>query len=332
MTQLHVDAAAVLLFNPRTELLEYAAGQGFQSSSFSRLAVPLSDSYPGQVVSARQTICLAEIDQAEAYCGRLALLKEEGFVSYYGVPLIARGQVKGVLELFHRTPINRDTEWFDFMGTLAGQASIAIDNANMVTQLQETNLELTLAYDATIAGWARVLELRDRETEGHCRRVTDLTMKLARRLGLSEESLVHIRRGAILHDIGKMAIPDHILLKAGPLNEEEYALMQQHPVYAYHMLSAIPFLRPALDIPYCHHEKWDGSGYPSGLHGEMIPFAARMFAVVDVWDALRYDRPYRQGWPKERVRDHIRQLAGTHFDPQIVEVFLALIDEDTTGL
>jgi putative nucleotidyltransferase with HDIG domain len=232
-----------------------------------------------------------------------------------------------VLELFHRSEVKRDQEWHDFVNMLAGQASIAIDNADMVDKLQQANVELTQAYDATIEGWARALELRDKETEGHCRRVTELTVQLARLMGISEQEMVHIRRGAILHDIGKMAIPDHILLKPGSLTEEEYAIMKQHPIYARNLLSSIAFLRSALDIPQCHHEKWDGTGYPYGLKGTDIPIAARIFAVVDVWDALCFDRPYRKAWPRERVYAYIYELAGTHFDPQVADVFLRMIDE-----
>ncbi len=186
------------------------------------------------------------------------------------------------------------------------------------------NAELTGAYDATIEGWSRALDMRDKETEGHCRRVTDLTLALARAMDLPSTDLVQVRRGALLHDIGKMGIPDAILLKPGPLDDGEWEIMRRHPVYAYEMLSPIEFLRPALAIPYCHHEKWDGTGYPDRLRGEEIPLPARLFAVVDVWDALRSDRPYRPGWPPDRVRAHIAAGAGTHFDPQVVEAFLAL--------
>jgi len=188
--------------------------------------------------------------------------------------------------------------------------------------LQRLNVELALAYDTTLEGWSRALDLRDKETEGHSRRVTEMTVGLARAMGMSEGELVHVRRGALLHDIGKMGIPDSILLKPALLTEEQTEIMRRHPVYAYELLSPIDYLRPALDIPYCHHEQWDGTGYPRGLQGEQIPLAARIFAVVDVWDALRSHRPYRLGWPEDRAREHIRSLAGTHFDPKVVEVFL----------
>jgi PAS domain S-box-containing protein len=191
-------------------------------------------------------------------------------------------------------------------------------------ELQRAHQELAQAYDTTLEGWSRALDLRDKETEGHSQRVTEMTLRLARAIGLSEPELVQVQRGALLHDIGKMGIPDSILLKPGSLSDEEWEVMRKHPSYAHSLLAPIVYLKEALAIPYCHHEKWDGTGYPRGLKGEQIPLAARLFAVADVWDALRSDRPYRAGWPKERVREHIRGLAGSHFDPTVVQVFLEL--------
>ncbi|NJN68103.1 MAG: response regulator [Chloroflexaceae bacterium] len=191
-------------------------------------------------------------------------------------------------------------------------------------EIERSRNELAMAYDATLVGWVKALDLRDRETEGHSQRVTEMTVRLARALGIQGEQLEHIRRGALLHDTGKMGIPDRILFKPGPLTPEEWNLMRLHPVYAYEWLSPIAYLRPSLDIPYAHHERWDGSGYPRGLKGKEIPLAARIFAVVDVWDALRSDRPYRSAWSESRVRQHLRELAGIHFDPEMVEVFLTL--------
>jgi putative nucleotidyltransferase with HDIG domain len=188
--------------------------------------------------------------------------------------------------------------------------------------------ELAQAYDVTLEGWARALELRDELTEGHTRRVTEMTLKLARLLKLSDADLVQIRRGAFLHDIGKMGIPDAILHKPGPLTDEERNIIEQHTQYAYDMLSKIPFLQDAIDIPYCHHEHWDGHGYPRGLKGERIPLFARIFAVVDVWDALTSDRPYRRAWKKAEARQYILDRAGTQFDPRMVEVFLLFINNE----
>lgn len=192
-------------------------------------------------------------------------------------------------------------------------------------KLREANTQLLNAYEATIEGLSRALDLRDRETEGHSRRVTDLTVKLAEAMGMGEEELMHIRRGALLHDVGKIGIPDSILHKPSTLTEEEWVIMRKHPQFAYDMLHSIEYLRPALDIPYSHHEKWDGTGYPRGLKGEEIPLTARLFAVADVWDALTSDRPYRAAWNKEQALEYIREQSGKHFDPQVVELFFKII-------
>jgi HD-GYP domain-containing protein (c-di-GMP phosphodiesterase class II) len=198
----------------------------------------------------------------------------------------------------------------------------------MISSVYQSKKDLIDAYDSTLAGWAKALELRDEETEGHTRRVVELTLTLAQRWGMSEDELVNVRRGAWLHDIGKMAVPDRILRKPGPLDEAEWAIMRAHPTHAYQMIYPIEYLRPSIDIPYCHHEKWDGSGYPRGLSGEEIPIAARLFCVVDVWDALRSHRPYREPMPDEEVIDYIMECSGSHFDPEVVALFLAMIAEN----
>lgn len=195
---------------------------------------------------------------------------------------------------------------------------------HLLAAVQQTNEDLIHTYDTTLAGWVAALDLRDEETNGHSQRVTQLTVRLARAMGLDDEAIVQIRRGALLHDIGKMGIPDAILRKPGALTDEEWAIMRRHPEYADQLLAPIRFLQPALNIPYYHHERWDGTGYPCGLQGEAIPLPARIFAVVDVYDALRSDRPYRAGWSEERTRSYIRAQAGSHFDPAVVEVFLGL--------
>ena len=212
----------------------------------------------------------------------------------------------------------------DSEGKVIGSVGILADiteRKKAQQQIQTLNSELLIAYDETLEGWARALDLRDRNTEDHSVRVMDLTMELAQKLGIPDADLVHVRRGALLHDIGKMGIPDAILLKPGPLTEEEWRVMRMHPTFAYDLLSNIPFLRPALDIPCYHHEKWDGSGYPKGLSGYQIPLAARIFAIVDVWDALNSDRPYRKKWDKEKIYEYIYNASGTHFDPEIVKLF-----------
>ncbi len=249
-----------------------------------------------------------------------------------GIPLVAKGQIKGVFEVFNRTPLSPNDEWMHFLQTLAGQAAIAIDNSQLFDNLQRSNQELIQAYDTTLEGWARALELRDRETEGHTRRVTDLTTRLARFMGIGDDELVNIYRGVLLHDIGKMGVPDQILRKTGPLSNLEWDEMRQHPKYAFDLLAPIPYLRPALDIPYCHHEHWDGSGYPRGLKGEHIPISARIFSIVDIWDALLSDRPYRKAWPKEKVVEYIKENSGKILDPKIVEAFLKMMSEIETKM
>ncbi len=323
--QLEVDAAAVLTCDPSTEALTYAAGLGLSRgvSNLSPLSVGI-----GPAGRAARERCLVELSNLtwtpEVFAG-IPLLASEQFAAYWAVPLIAKGVLVGVLEVFHRSLLQPDADWRERLDILAGQTAIALDSAAMLRDIERSHAELTAAYDATIEGWSRALDLRDQETEGHSRRVTDLADRLAEAVGLSEAVRVPIRRGSLLHDIGKMGVPDRILLKTENLSPTEWRIMRRHPQDAYDMLSPIEFLRPALDIPLCHHEKWDGTGYPRGLAGEAIPLAARLFAVVDVWDALTSDRPYRMAWPEARALEHIRALSGTHFDPAVVVAFLALM-------
>ncbi|PWH12683.1 MAG: histidine kinase [Anaerolineae bacterium] len=328
-TELRMDAAGVLLLDPTDMTLGYAAGYGFRTSAYQHLRVRLGQGQAGLAALERKTFHCPDLRSAVPAFLRKELLENEGFLAYAVVPLIAKGNIKGVLEVFHRAPFSPDREWWGFLEKLALQGAIGIENAQLFESLERSNMELSLAYDATIEGWSRALDLRDKETEGHTLRVMEMTVRLARAAGMTDQELVHVRHGALLHDIGKMGVPDAILLKPDKLTDEEWVVMRQHPMLAYEMLSPIAYLRPALDIPYCHHEKWDGTGYPRGLKGEQIPLAARLFAVVDVWDALRSDRPYRLGWPEEKVREYIRASAGTHFDPKAVELFLKLISEMT---
>jgi putative nucleotidyltransferase with HDIG domain len=208
----------------------------------------------------------------------------------------------------------------------AGFIWVVVGNMeNHIERVKESEAELRKNYDLTLGAWAKVLEYRDKETEGHSRRLVELSTRLAQALGLSEEEIGHLRRGALLHDIGKLAIPDEILLKPGALNDPERRLMEQHPVYAKQMLSKVSFLQPCVEVAYSHHERWDGLGYPQGLKGEAIPLSARIFAVVDQWDALTSDRPYRNAWTRENVIAYIQENAGKIYDPEIVNVFLTII-------
>ena len=323
VSQLHVDAADVLLLNPRVQMLEFAAECGFRSRKVKRRHMRLGEGHAGRAALERRVISVPDHHDQDLD----AQLKDEQFVAHCSIPLIAKGEVKGVLDVYRRSPIDASPEWLDFLEQLAGQAAIAIDNATLFDNLQRANVELANAYDATIEGWSRALDLRDKETEGHTQRVTEITLQLARVMGFSDSDLVHIRRGALLHDIGKVGIPDSVLFKPGALTDVEWEIMRKHPQFAYDLLSPIAYLQSALDIPYCHHEKWDGTGYPRGLKGEQIPLVARIFAVVDVWDALRSKRPYREAWSEEKIRGHILSQARIHFDPRVVEVFLSQIQD-----
>jgi putative nucleotidyltransferase with HDIG domain len=327
LRQLGVDAAAVHLLDPFTQQIDFQQGRGFRSNAIESTPLRLGQGHAGAAALERRSIFEIDLAAAERPLARPGLVVNEGFVSYLGTPLIAKGEVKGVLEVFHRSELAPDAEWRSFLEAMAGQAAIAIENATLFENLQRSNTELVLAYDTTIEAWARILDLRDRETEGHSRRVAEVTVALARRLGIADIDLVHIRRGALLHDIGKMAIPDSILLKKGKLSANEWQIMQQHPIHAYEMLAPIQFLRPALEIPYCHHERWDGGGYPRNLEAEQIPLSARIFALVDVWDALRSNRPYRAAWSSEDTAAYIQDQIGRHFDPELAQVFLEHIRE-----
>ncbi|MGE5378588.1 MAG: GAF domain-containing protein [Bacteroidota bacterium] len=327
INHLNVDAMEIGLYHPDIQSLTYLASAGFQTSSPTRPQVRLGEGLAGQVI-VRQTILHVTDLQNAPEARNEILIRREGFVTYIGLPLIVKGQIKGVFEIYHRSPLSPTLDWMEFLHTLAGQAAIAIDNSQLFENLQRSNQELRQAYDTTLEGWARALELRDRETEGHTRRVTKLTLALARYMSVSDREMVNIHRGVLLHDIGKMGVPDRILNKTGQLDDKEWKEMKKHPVYAYNLLSPISYLRGALDIPYCHHEHWDGSGYPRGLKGEQIPLSARIFSVIDVWDALLSNRPYREAWPREKVVRHIREISGTVLDPNIVEIFLQMLEND----
>ena len=326
---LDIDAASVLLLNPKTNLLEFVSGRGFRSDILRHTRLKLGEGCAGRVALERKLIHVPDLETNRMDFTRSPLFAGENFVSYYGVPLIAKGRVLGVLEIFQRSFLNPDADWLNFLKTISGQAAIAIDNAIMFKELQISNIELSFAYDATIEGLSRALDLRDKDTEEHTQRVTDITLKLAAALGVTEADMVHIRRGAMLHDIGKVGIPDQILFKPGPLVEEEWEIMRKHPDIAVQLLSPVSYLSPALDIPHWHHEKWDGTGYPDQLKGERIPFPARLFAIADVYDALTSDRPYRPAWQRQDAIRYIEGQSGQHFDPQIMPAFMELVQTGT---
>lgn len=317
--RLRGQGACIRYFDAESLVLDVVATSGTTSRDD---PADISDDIIGKAGRERRTVAIPDTVVA----GAVPFLPA-GVRAIYSTPLVAKGQLIGVFTITFDSAFEADHDWIDYFETVAGQASMAIEAGRMFEELQRSHLDLRLAYDTTIEGWSRALDLRDKETEGHTQRVTELTVKLARKAGIPENEILHIRRGALLHDIGKMGVPDHILLKPGPLTDEEWTLMRRHPTYAYELLRPIAYLRDALDIPFCHHEKWDGSGYPRGLKGEQIPLAARLFAVVDVWDAIRSDRPYRSGWGEERALEFIRSVSGVHLDPRAVGFFLKVHEE-----
>jgi PAS domain S-box-containing protein len=325
--QLNIDAGAIFLYHSPTQTLSLAVRQGQFRTPLPVFKPNEMDYLAKRVTQERRTVQISlNKDFSNLEDGFIEWMRQEDFIACLSIPLIAKGTVQGVLELYQRQELPIDPQWNDFAETLAHQTAIAIENASLLQNLQRTNEDLQLAYDRTLEGWAKALELRDKETEGHSQNVTQMTLHLAKAFNFTKEELVHLRRGALLHDIGKMGIPDNILLKPGPLTPEEWRIMKQHPVYAYQLLASIPYLRPSLDIPYCHHEHWDGSGYPNGLKGEQIPQSARIFSIVDVWEALSSDRPYRKAWSPERIRDYLLEQKGKQFDPHIVDVFLDILE------
>ena len=325
MTQLGMDAAVILTIDPSTGDLKFASGRGLRTDALRFTSLRVGQGYAGQAALERRVVHIPDLGAGTTHFSRSPMFHQEEFRTYMGLPLIVKGEVKGVLESFYRTPFQPGSEWLDFFNRLGSHAATALDNASLFMNLRRSASELELAYDATLEGWSKALDLRDKHAEGHAQRVAQMTDQLAVAMGIKETERTGLRRGALLHDIGKLGIPDRILLKPGPLTGEEWTIMREHPTVAVELLSPISYLRPALDIPHYHHEKWDGSGYPAGLRGAEIPLAARLFAVVDVFDALTSDRPYRRAWSKDQALDHIRAESGRHFDPSVVDAFLGIV-------
>ena len=327
--QLAVDAVGFMTLD-ETGKLRYRFSKGFSTHAYERLIFGLGEGIAGKVALEQEKKFIQNYTTESIPLAIQNLMTDEEFITYACIPVTTKGEIIGILDVFSKKEMNPLPEWWAFFETLAGQAAIAFDNAHLSESQKQAQLELEIAYQHTLEGWVKALDMRDKETEGHTQRVTEITLHLAHRLGIKGENLIQFRRGALLHDIGKMGIPDEILHKPGPLTDEEWVLMKQHPVFARNFLTSIEYLTPALDIPYYHHEKWDGSGYPEGLKGEQIPLSARVFAIVDVWDALSNDRPYRKAWPEEKAIEYIKEQSGKHFDPKIVKVFLELIREEKT--
>jgi PAS domain S-box-containing protein len=324
ISRLEVDGADIYLLSEDNKL-RFTHGMGSISGKSLPVDLPLEGTVPGRVVLTGEPYSGPLRPDSGVNCPRLEMIKGMKISEYHAVPLQTRGKTLGVLEVFSVDERERDSEWHDFLITLAGQGSLAIDVAIMIESLKASNKMIKHAYDQTLEGLAMALELRDIEMEGHSRRVTELSMALAREMGLSDGELESFYRGALLHDIGKISVPDEILFKKGPLDESEWEIMKAHTVYARKLLSQIDYLVPSLDIPYCHHERWDGSGYPQGLKGEEIPLSARIFAIVDVYDALTSERPYKHAWSEEEALKYLRENSGKLFDERIVDRFLKIV-------
>ncbi|MBI4926929.1 MAG: PAS domain S-box protein [Anaerolineae bacterium] len=321
---LNADAADIYRLNEHTQHLELLASTSAKNHDLDMLFVRLGEGLCGQAALTRHTQNITNGDWSSEPQARRRLLTRDGMAHACATPLISKGVVTGVLEIFSRKPLKMDYEWQDFLETLAGQAAIAMENLGLIDRVQRSHAELVLAYNETIEGWSRAMEMRDQDTEGRNQRMADLTMRLARAMNIHQEEIVHIRRGALLHDVGNMGVPDDIFYKDEPLCEEEIKLLKKHTEMAFQLLSPIRYLRPALEIPYAHHERWDGSGFPRGLSGEHIPLSARIFAVVEAYDTLLHPRGARQPVPEEKVLKTIQAGAGKAFDPEVVRVFLEM--------
>ncbi len=319
--ELDADAAAIYLMSDDGQSVEPVFHRGFQEFE-PRQPMTRRKGLFERLIKAGGHLHVADLADLQAILDRPQLVTQERFIDYHAELLVAKGERIGVLEVFRRTRRAFSKEQHGFLQVLAGQTAIAIDYLRLFERLQWAQQDLVTAYDETLEGWVTALDLRDRDTEGHSLRVTELTVAIAQRMGIHGDRLVHVRRGALLHDIGKMGVPDEILHKPSGLTDEEFSIMARHPQYSYSWLAGIEFLRPALAIPYCHHERWDGSGYPRGISGKVIPVEARIFSVVDAWDAMIHDRPYRKALAFETAREELLNHAGTQFDPQVVEVFL----------
>ncbi len=325
ISQIQAEAATILLLDPITLTLHHAASRGFRSTEILNTEAHLSDDHAGRAILERHRVHISNLPLLEATLSRPWLVTLEGFVSGLVLPLIAKGQAIGVLELYTRQPLEIDDETTDFLETLTRQAAVAVDHIQLFEQLEQSNLELTASYGAVIRSWVSTLEARGFEPPGHIDRVVNLSMQLAEAMGVDDDKLLHLQRGVQLHDIGKLRLPDALLLKDGELTADEWKIVRRHPQYAAEMLDPIHYLRPARPIPLCHHERWDGSGYPRGLKGEQIPLEARIFAVVDVWDSMRSEQPYRPARPADEALQFIADQSGILFDPRVVETFLPLV-------
>lgn len=332
--QKHVggDAICAFIYEIDSSVLVLSAETCMRRNLDTNLRMKLSGDLISSAIMDHQMIQVDSINEANLNPRIKKILQREQMESMQILPLYARGKSLGVVLVLHQGSKDIPSESVAFANALVTQASIGIDNASLFSEIQSFNKELRKAYDDTIEGWARAVNLRNRETAEHTRRVAEMALTIAEEnYSFSESELRDIWYGALLHDIGKIAVPDEILFKPGRLTDEEWEVMHRHPEAAYEMLNSIDYLKDALVIPLYHHEKWNGEGYPRQLSGEAIPFTARLFALVDVWDALVSDRPYRKAWSHERALNLIREQSGIHFDPEIVPIFLDFISKYNQG-
>ena len=322
-----VDAAIVLKYNHASQQFDLLATHGIDPRVLAKIHLYIENGLTRRATREHRSIQVDNMFVSEPGENHVSLFSQEDFQAHSTVPLIGQRDLLGVMEIFWRESQYADTWKLEILQMVGEAVAFALEHKTIIEALRLRNEELTSKYTATIEGLSRALELRDLETDGHTRRVSVLTVRLTEHMQIPADQRAAIQQGALLHDIGKLGIPDAILLKPGSLTPREWKVMQQHPLYAYNILAPIISLRQALDIPLYHHERWNGSGYPYGLVGEQIPLSARLFAVVDVYDALTSDRPYRSAWSRSQALEYLREQAGQQFDPQVVTHFLELIDE-----
>jgi response regulator RpfG family c-di-GMP phosphodiesterase len=327
INQLNVDAVTILKFDPKRKELVYSLGKGFFTNALKHTRLKVGEGNAGKAAQEKGIIYLRNFTVNIGELMKSPEFLAEGFASYHAIPMYVEERLLGVIELFRRSDFDPDQEWYDYLQNLADQTAIALENFEVIIELKQSQQDILHAYDETLEGWVHGLDIRVHESNGHTRRVTEQSLSLATVVGLPEDQLQNIRRGSLLHDIGNAGVPDRVLLKPDVLTEEERNLVRQHPNIAREMLYPISYLRPALDIPYCHHEWWDGSGYPRGIRGDAIPMAARIFTIVDVWDSLLSNRPYRPAWSRGQVIKYMHAMTGIQFDPGLMDIFWKMVQD-----
>jgi HD-GYP domain-containing protein (c-di-GMP phosphodiesterase class II) len=324
---LAADAITLIGFFPPSRRFEVIATHGLKTPDLAKLRLFLESGLAGKSLDRHQLVWIEDLQSAHSDFRPIYRLDEDGYRGYLALPLIGHNDPTGMIEVFWRQPQPSQRSHQEFLERIAEQTAFAIQRAGILKDLRHRNEELQTKYDAMIEGLSRALEIRDIETEGHTRRVSQFAMRLVEHMHIPPDTWDSIRQGALLHDIGKLGIPDAILLKPGSLTPQERKVMQQHVMYGYNILAPIISARHTLDITLYHHEHWDGKGYPYGLKAEQIPLVARLFTIIDVYDALKSDRPYRSAWSHSQVLQYLREQAGREFDPNLVKLFLEIADE-----